>query len=240
MVYWSCSEPGAAVSSACDSGTASASPNASATASCTSFRRGLTCACLAGVRSAGLSLAWVWPRLVMGDRPERVLGAMCPAQPKPRWEDQMPEDFFESEVALAAAATAVVFSPRVRGVLRQGFVYGVAGATVVARTVTDAAQTVGSAVAGAMPIGIGIRRRGRELRLPRPHRGQQGAEQRKLGAGLSRPSQYGWSRTRGPKARAQAPRDHAHGDGEEDENQSQLSVPRSSAAREGREGYEAG
>jgi hypothetical protein len=67
----------------------------------------------------------------------------------------MPEDFFESEVALAAAATAVVFSPRVRGVLRQGFVYGVAGATVVARTVTDAAQTVGSAVAGAMPIGIG-------------------------------------------------------------------------------------
>jgi hypothetical protein len=67
----------------------------------------------------------------------------------------MLEDFFESEVALAAAATAAVFSPRVRGVLRQGLVYGVAGGTVAARTVTDAAQTVGHAVAGAMPIGGG-------------------------------------------------------------------------------------
>ena len=40
------------------------------------------------------------------------------------------EDFFESEVALAAAATAAVLSPRVRGILRQGVVYGVAGLTV--------------------------------------------------------------------------------------------------------------
>jgi hypothetical protein len=67
----------------------------------------------------------------------------------------MPDDFFESEVAVAVAATAAVFSPRVRGVLRQGLVYGVAGATVAARTVGGATRTVGRAVGGALPIGIG-------------------------------------------------------------------------------------
>ena len=68
----------------------------------------------------------------------------------------MPEDFFESEVAVAVAATAAaMFSPRVRGVLRQGLVYGVAGVTVAASAVSGAAQTVGRTVAGAVPIGIG-------------------------------------------------------------------------------------
>src|SRR5437868_8620097 len=38
------------------------------------------------------------------------------------------DDFMESEVAVAAAATAAVFSPRVRGVLRRGAVLGLAGA----------------------------------------------------------------------------------------------------------------
>ena len=37
------------------------------------------------------------------------------------------EDFLESEVAVAVAVTAAVLSPRVRGVLRRGLVYGVAG-----------------------------------------------------------------------------------------------------------------
>jgi hypothetical protein len=67
----------------------------------------------------------------------------------------MPEDFFESEVAVAVAVTAAVFSPRVRGVLRQGLVYGVAGATVAANSVTGATRTVGRAVGGVLPIGIG-------------------------------------------------------------------------------------
>jgi len=63
--------------------------------------------------------------------------------------------FFESEVALAAAATAAVCSPRVRGVLRRGLVYGLAGATVAARTVAETAQTAGRAGAGVVPIGNG-------------------------------------------------------------------------------------
>lgn len=41
------------------------------------------------------------------------------------------DDYVESEVAIAVAATAAIFSPRVRGVLRQGAVYGVAGLLVV-------------------------------------------------------------------------------------------------------------
>ena len=37
------------------------------------------------------------------------------------------DDFVESEVAVAAAATAALFSPRVRGLLRGGVVHGLAG-----------------------------------------------------------------------------------------------------------------
>ena len=37
------------------------------------------------------------------------------------------KDFLESEVAVAVAVTAAVFSPRARRVLRRGLVYGVAG-----------------------------------------------------------------------------------------------------------------
>jgi len=37
------------------------------------------------------------------------------------------EDFAESPVGVAVAASAVVFSPQVRRVLRRGLVYGVAG-----------------------------------------------------------------------------------------------------------------
>lgn len=37
------------------------------------------------------------------------------------------EDYLESEVVVAVAATAAVMSPRVRGMLRRGAVYGLAG-----------------------------------------------------------------------------------------------------------------
>ena len=38
------------------------------------------------------------------------------------------EEYLESEVAVAVAATAVALSPRARRVLRRGVVYGLAGA----------------------------------------------------------------------------------------------------------------
>ncbi len=53
------------------------------------------------------------------------------------------DDFVESEVAIAAAAAAVVFSPRVRGVLRKGAVYGVAGVLVAGDAVGSFARGIG-------------------------------------------------------------------------------------------------
>ncbi len=53
------------------------------------------------------------------------------------------DDFLESEVAIAAAAAAAIFSPRVRGALRKGAVYGVAGALVAGDAIGSFARGVG-------------------------------------------------------------------------------------------------
>jgi hypothetical protein len=53
------------------------------------------------------------------------------------------DDFVESEVAVAAAATAALVSPRVRGVMRRGLVYGTAGVMTVGDTVVSAAKGAG-------------------------------------------------------------------------------------------------
>lgn len=53
------------------------------------------------------------------------------------------DDYVESEVAVAVAATAAVLSPRVRRLLKRGAVYSVAGALVVA----DAASAFARGVA---------------------------------------------------------------------------------------------
>lgn len=53
------------------------------------------------------------------------------------------EDFFEAEVAAAVAATAALFSPKVRGFLRRGAVYGVAGVLKAGDAVTGFARGVG-------------------------------------------------------------------------------------------------
>ena len=53
------------------------------------------------------------------------------------------DDFFEAEVGVAVAATALLASPRVRKALRRGAVYGVAGALRAGDAVTDFAKGVG-------------------------------------------------------------------------------------------------
>jgi hypothetical protein len=58
------------------------------------------------------------------------------------------DDYLESEVAVAAAATAALLSPQVRGVLRKGMVYATAG-------VMTAGDAVGSVAKGA---GRGMKR----------------------------------------------------------------------------------
>lgn len=52
------------------------------------------------------------------------------------------EDFFNSEVGVAVAATAVVLSPRVRGWVRRGAVYGIAGVLKASDAVGQAARNV--------------------------------------------------------------------------------------------------
>jgi hypothetical protein len=52
------------------------------------------------------------------------------------------EDYVESEVAIAVAATAAALSPGFRRVLRKGAVYGVAGALKATDVLTAAARGV--------------------------------------------------------------------------------------------------
>ncbi len=53
------------------------------------------------------------------------------------------DDYLDSQVAVAVAATAAVFSPRVRGVLRQGAVYGVAGVLTAGDALGGFVRSVG-------------------------------------------------------------------------------------------------
>lgn len=66
--------------------------------------------------------------------------------------DMALEDFLEPEVAVTAAVTAAVFSPRARKIIRRGLVYGVAGVLIagdalasVARNVSQGVQQAGAA-----------------------------------------------------------------------------------------------
>lgn len=54
-----------------------------------------------------------------------------------------PGDFVEPEIAVTAAVTAALFSPRARKVIRKGLVYGMAGILTVGDTITSFAKNVG-------------------------------------------------------------------------------------------------
>lgn len=56
------------------------------------------------------------------------------------------EDWLESEVAVAVAATTVVLSPKARRVLRRGAVYAVAGALKASDLVAAGARGVAQGV----------------------------------------------------------------------------------------------
>ena len=60
------------------------------------------------------------------------------------------EDFMEPEVAVTAAVTAVVFSPKGRKLLRRGAVYGLAGLLAVGDALSSVARGVGQ---GAQKVG---------------------------------------------------------------------------------------
>ena len=65
------------------------------------------------------------------------------------------DEYLESEVVVAVAATAVALSPRVRRVLRRGVVYGLTGALMAGDAITSfgraAARGAQDATASAAP-----------------------------------------------------------------------------------------
>lgn len=63
------------------------------------------------------------------------------------------EDLLEPEVAAAAAVVAAVASPQVRGALRRGAVFGLAGLIVAGDAVTSFAKGVGR---GVQTAGSGV------------------------------------------------------------------------------------
>jgi hypothetical protein len=54
-----------------------------------------------------------------------------------------PGDFVEPEIAVTAAVTAALFSPRARKVIRKGLVYGMAGILTAGDTISSFAKSVG-------------------------------------------------------------------------------------------------
>jgi hypothetical protein len=52
------------------------------------------------------------------------------------------EEFFESEVVVAVAATLLATSPRARGIARKGAVYGIAGALAAGDALKSFGQSV--------------------------------------------------------------------------------------------------
>src|SRR2546423_8946856 len=102
------------------------------------------------------------------------------------------EDFLDSEVAVAVAATAALASPRVRGVLRRGAVYGLAGLPTAGGMISSFAR---GAPRGAQQTRAAAPPRGAEGTQPppaeRPREGRRptrptpgGAAQRAGGAAL--------------------------------------------------------
>lgn len=54
-----------------------------------------------------------------------------------------PGDFVEPEIAVTAAVTAALFSPRTRKLIRKGLIYGMAGILTAGDTLTNFAKSVG-------------------------------------------------------------------------------------------------
>ncbi len=53
------------------------------------------------------------------------------------------EDYLEPEIAVTAAVTAVIFSPKARRLIRRGLVYGTAGLLIAGDAITSFARNVG-------------------------------------------------------------------------------------------------
>ena len=65
------------------------------------------------------------------------------------------DDYLESEVVVAVAATAAIMSPRARKLLRRGAVYGLAGVLMAGDAVSSAARNITPGVQQAATAAAG-------------------------------------------------------------------------------------
>jgi hypothetical protein len=70
----------------------------------------------------------------------------CKACCKRRGEPMALEDYLEPEVAVTAAVAAAIFSPKARGWLRRGLVYGTAGVLIAGDALAGLARNVSQGV----------------------------------------------------------------------------------------------
>jgi Pyruvate/2-oxoacid:ferredoxin oxidoreductase gamma subunit len=69
------------------------------------------------------------------------------------------EDYLEPEIAVTAAVTAAVFSPRARKVIRRGAVYGLAGILAASDAITSFSRNVKQGIQEASTAAVEATRR---------------------------------------------------------------------------------
>lgn len=69
------------------------------------------------------------------------------------------EDYLEPEIAVTAAVTAALFSPRARRVFRRGAVYGLAGVLAAGDTIASLSRNVGHGIQEASTAAVEATRR---------------------------------------------------------------------------------
>ncbi|HEX4713491.1 MAG TPA: hypothetical protein VH164_01045 [Ktedonobacteraceae bacterium] len=77
-----------------------------------------------------------------------------------------PGDFVEPEIAVTAAVTAALFSPRARKVIRKGLVYGMAGILTAGDTISSFAKSVGQGMQQASASMASEERRTQQANTP--------------------------------------------------------------------------
>jgi uncharacterized protein (DUF1786 family) len=97
------------------------------------------------------------------------------------------DDFMQTEVAVATAATVAVFSPRVRAMLRRGAVLGLAGAMMAGdalatftRGVARGAQQTAASTATAVQDAAGAAARAAQGTTNQATAGQEGETRRRV------------------------------------------------------------
>lgn len=72
------------------------------------------------------------------------------------------DDFMEPEIALTAAVTAALFSPRARKVMRKGLVYGTAGVLAAGDAITSFARGFAHSVEQARSAAVSAAQQAQE------------------------------------------------------------------------------